>query len=134
MRSGLWNSGVHSPPVLERKPGALRNGLPFHNWDLPASIQLVRDRILKQPKGDRAFVELLMMARDVGLDVLEVACELVLDSTVVTTSIVLNEMRRLVAPDQPILLNVPDMLKLQIEPLADCGRYDHLREVSHVLH
>jgi hypothetical protein len=26
------------------------------------------------------------------------------------------------------------MLKLQIEPLADCGRYDHLREVSHVLH
>ncbi len=149
MRSGLWNSGVHSPPVLERKPGALRNGLPFHNWDLPASIQLVRDRILKQPKGDRAFVELLMMARDVGLDVLEVACELVLDGTVVTASVVphsgplgghqpnaevLNEMRRLVAPGQPILLNVPDMLKLQIEPLADCGRYHHLREVSHVLH
>ena len=124
----------HYLPILERKPGALRNGVPFLDWDLPTSIQLVRDRILKQPKGDRAFVELLMMARDVGLDVLEVACELVLDSTVVTTSIVLNEMRRLVAPDQPILLNVPDMLKLQIEPLADCGRYDHLREVSHVLH
>jgi hypothetical protein len=47
---------------------------------------------------------------------------------------VLNEMRRLVAPGQPIMLNVPDMLKLQIEPLADCGRYDHLRGVSHVLH
>jgi hypothetical protein len=30
-------------------------------------IQVVRDRILKQPKGDRAFVELLQIAREVGL-------------------------------------------------------------------
>jgi hypothetical protein len=101
---------------------------------LPASIQRVRDHILKQPKGDRAFVELLLMAREVGLEALEVACELVLEGNVVTASVVMNEMRRLVAPAQPILLNVPDMLKLQAEPLADCGRYDHLREVSHVLH
>ena len=124
----------HYLPILERKPGALRNGAPFLDWDLPTSIRLVRDRILKQPKGDRVFVELLMMAREVGLDVLEVVCELVLDGAVVTASVVLNEMRRLVAPGQPIMLNVPDMLKLQLEPLADCGRYDHLREVSHVLH
>ena len=124
----------HYLPILERKPGALRNGVPFLDWDLPTSIQLVRNRILQQPKGDRAFVELLMMAREVGLDVLEVACELVLDGTVVSASVVLNEMRRLIAPGQPILLNVPDMLKLQIEPLADCARYDHLREVNHVFH
>jgi hypothetical protein len=94
----------------------------------------VRDRILKQPKGDRAFVELLLMAREVGLEPLQVACELVLDGTVVTASVVMNEMRRLVAPGQPIMLNVPNMLKLQLEPLADCGRYDHLRELSHVVH
>ena len=47
---------------------------------------------------------------------------------------VLNEMRRLVAPSTPAMLNVPDMLKLQTEPRADCGRYDHLREVSHAIH
>ena len=124
----------HYLPILERKPGALRNGVPFREWDLPASIQRVRDRILNQPKGDRAFVELLMMAREVGLEPLQVACELVLDGTVVTASVVMNEMRRLVAPALPIMLSVPDMLKLKIEPIADCGRYDHLREVSHVLH
>jgi transposase len=124
----------HYLPILERKPGALRNGVPFCEWDLPASIQRVRDRILKQPKGDRAFVELLMMAREVGLEPLQVACELVLDGTVVNASVVMNEMRRLVSPALPIMLSVPDMLKLKIEPLADCGRYDHLREVSHVLH
>jgi hypothetical protein len=72
------------------------------------------------------------MARDVGLEPLQVACELVLDGTVVTAPVVMNEMRRLVASGQPTMLNVPDMLKLQLEPLADCGRYDHLCEVSHV--
>jgi hypothetical protein len=124
----------HYLPILERKPGALRNGVPFREWELPIAIQLVRDHILKQPKGDRAFVELLLMAREVGLEPLQVACELVLDGNVVTASVVMNEMRRLLAPAQPILLTVPDMLKLQREPLADCARYDHLREVSHVIH
>jgi hypothetical protein len=43
-------------------------------------------------------------------------------------------MRRLVAPMQPGTMNVPDALKLQIEPLADCARYDHLRGVARVVH
>ncbi len=124
----------HYLPILERKPGALRNGMPFREWDLPISIQRVRDRILKQPKGDRGFVELLLVARDVGLEPLEVACDLVLEGNVVTAAVVMNALRRLIAPTQPTLLTVPDMLKLRIEPLADCGRYDHLRGVGHVLH
>ena len=124
----------HYLPILERKPGALRNGAPFLDWDLPTPIRLVRDRILKQPKGDRAFVELLMMARELGLEALEVACELALDSGVISAPVVINEMRRLIAPTQPVALNVPDMLKLKIEPRADCGRYDDLRGGGHVLH
>jgi hypothetical protein len=124
----------HYLPLLKRKPGALRNGVPFLEWDLPVAIQIVRDRILKQPKGDRAFVELLLMARDIGLETLQVACELVLDGNVVTASVVMNAMRRLIAPSQPTSLSLPDLLKLRIEPLADCGRYDHLRGVSHVIH
>ena len=124
----------HYLPLLERKPGALRNGTPFREWDLPRSIQLVRDRILKQPKGDRAFVELLLMARDAGLEVLQVACELVLEGNVVTAPVVMNEMRRLLAPTQLATMSVPDLLKLEIEPLADCGRYDHLRGAPHVIH
>ena len=46
--------------MLEKKPSALRNGAPFVEWDLPAPIQHVRERLLKQPRGDRAFVELLL--------------------------------------------------------------------------
>ncbi len=56
----------HYLPVLEKKPGALRDGAPFVAWELPSPIQRVRDHILKQPKGDRAFVELLMLAFEPG--------------------------------------------------------------------
>ncbi|MGL5424031.1 MAG: Mu transposase domain-containing protein [Serratia fonticola] len=37
--------------ILEKKPGALRHGAPFVQWELPPAVQQVRDRILKQPKG-----------------------------------------------------------------------------------
>ena len=33
----------HYLPILERKPGALRNDVPFQEWDLPLAIQRVRD-------------------------------------------------------------------------------------------
>lgn len=76
----------------------------------------------------------LLMARDAGLEPLEVACELVLDGDVVTASVVMNTMRRLIAPMQPSAMSVPDMLKLEVEPLADCGRYDRLRGAAHAIH
>jgi transposase len=117
----------HYLPVLDKKPGALRNGAPFVTWALPTPIQTVRDRILKQPKGDRAFVELLMMAGEAGLDALTVACELALESGVVNASVVMNELRRLISPDLPASANnVPDGIALTMEPLANCQRYDHL--------
>jgi hypothetical protein len=122
----------HYLAVLEKKPGALRNGAPFIDWDLPVPIRLVRDRVLKQPKGDRAFVELLLVAREVGLEALQVACELTLDGGVITAAVVMNELRRLTAPPRPNSLSLPDQLRLQIEPLADCSRYDRLRGGQYV--
>jgi len=126
----------HYLPVLEKKPGALRHGAPFQQWDLPAPIRIVRDRILKQDKGDRAFVELLLMARalgESGLETLEVACDLTLQTGVIAAPIVLNEMRRLSEAARPrilqdIALSTP---VLQIEPKADCSRYDSLRRTRH---
>ena len=116
----------HYLSVLEKKPGALRHGIPFQNWDLPETIQQVRKKLLKQDKGDRAFVDCLLLARDVGLDTFETACEFTLKVGVVTGSIVLNEMRRLAEPEQPKELNASHHLKLNNEPKADFQRYDHL--------
>jgi transposase len=127
----------HYLPVLEKKPGALRHGAPFQSWDLPVSIKVVRDRILKQDKGDRAFVDLLLMARslgDNGLETLDVACDLTLQTGVISSAIVLNEMRRLTEAAKPkalidAALSTPI---LKLEPLADCSRYDTLRGERHV--
>ena len=93
---------------------------------------MVRDRILKHSKGDRAFVELLLLAREVGLDVLEVACELTLESGVITAPVVMNAMRRLTAPPRLQTLDGPPAPALRLAPVADCSRYDSLREVRHV--
>ncbi|NQD92367.1 IS21 family transposase, partial [Pseudomonas sp. CrR25] len=122
----------HYLPVLEKKPGALRNGAPFVAWELPSPIQQVRERLLKQPRGDRAFVELLLIARAVGLEPLQVACELALECGVVTGSLVMNELRRLTAPARPPQLTLPEQLQLRVEPLADCQRYEQLRGTHHV--
>jgi len=123
--------------VLEKKPGALRHGAPFVSWDLPVAIKVVRDRILKQDKGDRAFVDCLLMARDLGdtgLDALEVACDLTLQTGVISAAIVLNEMRRLTEAAKPkVLDSTPASVPtLTLEPMADCSRYDSLRSVRHV--
>jgi hypothetical protein len=34
----------HYLPILERKPGALRNGVPFLDWDLKLKLKLPRFR------------------------------------------------------------------------------------------
>lgn len=123
----------HYLPVLEKKPGALRDGAPFVAWDLPRPIQQVRDRILKHPKGDRAFVELLMLAGEAGLEALTMACELALECGSVSAPLVMNELRRLIAPHLPAAaISVPDGIALTIEPSANCHRYDYLLGSAHV--
>ena len=116
----------HYLSVLERKPGALRHGAPFLGWDLPVSIKRVRDRLLKQPQGDKAFVEVLVMAKEAGLETMETACALTLETGVVNASVVINELRRLLEPPRVKTLTAAESLSLHVEPAADCSRYECL--------
>ncbi|WP_249360673.1 hypothetical protein [Bathymodiolus heckerae thiotrophic gill symbiont] len=113
----------HYLAVLEKKPGALRHGVPFQAWNLPEPIQQVRKKRLQQDKGDRAFVDCLLLAKDVGIDAFEVACKLTLESGVVTGSIVLNDIRRLTEPDRPKVLSACHDLQLTTEPQASVEHY-----------
>ena len=49
----------HYVPVLVRKPGALRNGAPFKDWDLPPGLAKVHAKLKSHTDGDRQFVKLL---------------------------------------------------------------------------
>lgn len=121
----------HYLSILETKPGALRHGLPFANWKLPAAVEAVRVHALKQVKGDRTFAELLLVARETGLEALDVACQLAQEQGHLNTAVVLNELRRLTSPPRTCTMATPDALVLLLEPAANCARYDELRKLGH---
>ena len=50
-----------------KKPGALRNGAPFKDWDLPAALTQVRAKLKPHTDGDRQFVKILGAVLDHGL-------------------------------------------------------------------
>jgi hypothetical protein len=63
-----------------------------------------------------------------------VACDLTLQTGVISAAIVLNEMRRLTEEAKPKALDqsAVSLPTLTIEPMADCSRYDALRSERHV--
>ncbi|AHI27425.1 Integrase, catalytic region (plasmid) [Komagataeibacter xylinus E25] len=64
----------HYIGVLERKPGALRNGAPFRDWILPVSIERIRRRLADRPGGDRQVVRLLVAVNEHGLTCVDRDC------------------------------------------------------------
>lgn len=125
----------HYLALLEKKPGALRNGAPFRDWALPESIQKIRTLLMKQPRGDKACVSILMAIRLHGLEAVTVACELALTDKIISADYVLNLISRLHPTVTPADIAAPEHLTLKHEPIADFGRYDALLQgVNHVLH
>jgi hypothetical protein len=68
----------HYIPLLQRKPGALRNGAPFA--DMPEPLQVLRRALLRDPGGDRVMAQVLAIVPSAGLDALLVAVELALET------------------------------------------------------
>ena len=117
----------HYVPVLARKPGALRNGAPFKDWVLPASLERVRRKLAGAEDGDRQMVKILTTVLSDGLPVVEAACAEALRENVHSADVILNILARRRDVARPITIMTPDALKLRHEPQADCARYDSLR-------
>ena len=60
-------------PILERKPGALRNGAPFKDWKLPDALGRLRTHLSGHDDGDRQFVKILAAVQEDGLEAVEAA-------------------------------------------------------------
>ena len=113
----------HYITLIERKPGALRNGAPFA--DIPAPLKQLRQGLLRDPGGDRVMAQVLAAVPRAGLEAVIVAVELVVESGVLSVEHVLNVLGRLNAP--PLPPNVETSLQLTDVPLANTSRYDELR-------
>jgi transposase len=117
----------HYVPVLARKPGALRNGAPFKDWLLPTHLERVRRRLTGSDDGDRQMVKILAAVLSDGLAAVEAACAEALAGGIHSADVVLNVLARRRDPAPAVTILVPEALRLQQAPLADCGRYDSLR-------
>jgi len=116
----------HYVPILQRKPGALRNGAPFKEWKLPRAMQRIQTRYLKRPGGDREFVELLLMAQQHSLDTINNACEQSLAEGTGQLATIVNIVHRLTEQQRPAALNVVNYPRINALPVANCHRYDSL--------
>lgn len=123
----------HYLAVLQRKPGALRNGAPF--TELPAAFKRLQAALLKQPSGDREMVEVLALVLHHDEQAVLAAVELALEAGVPTKMHVLNVLHRLLdGKAEPPPVNAPQALRLVNEPQANVLRYDELREERKVRH
>jgi transposase len=120
----------HYLPVLLKKPGALRNGAPFKDWDLPSGLAQVRAKLAQHADGDRQFVKVLGAVPGHGLAAVEAACAEALEAGLAAGDVILAILARQRQPSLPPSITTPDALRLNIEPAADCGRYDSLRRVA----
>ena len=117
----------HYLAVLQRKPGALRNGAPFH--ELPLGFKRLQSALLKRPGGDREMVEVLALVLHHDEQAVLTAVELALEAGVPTKTHVLNLLHRLLdgTPMVPAPITAPQALRLTNEPKANVLRYDTLR-------
>jgi hypothetical protein len=113
----------HYIPLVQRKPGALRNGAPFA--DMPAPLKQLKLGLMRHEGGDKIMAQVLAAVPTAGLDAVLVAVELVIESGALSAEHVLNVLTRLNAVPPPP--SVETSLQIKEPPLANTGRYDSLR-------
>jgi transposase len=113
----------HYIALIERKPGALRNGAPFA--DMPKPLLRLQRLLLKREGGDRVMAKVLAAVPMAGLEAVLVAVELVLESGAASAEHIENVLFRLKPTPTPP--RVETTLQVSEVPVANTERYDRLR-------
>lgn len=122
----------HYIGLIQRKPGALRNGAPFA--EMPEPLRMLQKQLLRHPGGDRVMVQVLAAIPVQGLPAVLEAVGTALATGCANGEHVLNVLSRLRPPPDPgAMETVP---RLREEPQANVARYDQLRttdmeEINH---
>jgi len=124
----------HYLPVVQRKPGALRNGAPFA--EMPAPFLLLQQHLLKKAGGDREMVDVLALVLQHDEKIVLTAVEMACKAGVPTKTHILNVLHRLIdgRPITPPTVEAPQALTLTNEPEANVERYDTLRRSREARH
>jgi len=115
----------HYLAVVQRKPGALRNGAPFAG--LPTSFRRLRRVLRQRDGGDREMADILALVLHHDEKLVEQAVSEAIESDVISKTHILNRLSRLLDTPPPAALEPPPALSLSNEPIANTERYDDLR-------
>ena len=119
----------HYIELIQRKPGAFRNGAPFK--EMPAPLQELQRQLLKHTGGDRVMAQVLGAVNLHGLEAVLVATELALQAGRVSAEHILNVLGRLKEPTLE-RLQIETPLNLNTPAQANLERYDALRNEQEV--
>jgi transposase len=121
----------HYLAVVQRKPGALRNGAPF--LEMPDAFRQLQGHLLKRLGGDKEMVEILSLVLHHDEQAVLSAVSMALEAGVATKIHILNVLHRLIDPKAPPAspIDAPQALRLIQEPKANVEIYDTLREIRH---
>lgn len=115
----------HYLAVVQRKPGALRNGAPFD--ELPESFKRLQKLLLRRLGGDREMADILALVLQHSEADVERAIDEALKAEMPSKQHVINCLNRQTVQETPSPLNIPQKLTLRHEPQANTQRYDQLR-------
>jgi transposase len=120
----------HYLAVVQRKPGALRNGAPFA--ELPASFKRLQSVLMPRDGGDREMADILALMLHHDEQLVEQAVREAIETDIISKTHILNRLSRLLDTPLPAAFTPPPALTLREEPIANTERYDALRGTRHV--
>lgn len=115
----------HYIPLVEHKPGALRNGAPFVT--MPEPLRRLQHHLLKRVGGDRLMANLLTMVPIHGLETVMIAIDLAFETGMPSTEHIINLISRLQQTSNEPEVNAPT---LKQPAKANVQRYDALLGAS----
>ncbi len=124
----------HYVPILERKPGALRNGAPFKALNLPVAMQKVREKLAQYSDGDKQFIRVLLAVSVYGLHAVENACSQAITQGGCNDTVIFRYLEPVLKVNEN-----EEYLALLFPPTEDLQCYNHIflsgkvisREVGH---
>lgn len=126
----------HYLPILAHKPGALRNGAPFINMDLPDELNKVRQSLEQRENGSRDFAHILSYIPIESIESVINACSYAIKMQAISKDVILNALFR--KNDESAIQNTeeevpvgnpgedPKYLELKYVPEENCSSYDQL--------
>jgi hypothetical protein len=82
----------HYIDLVQRKPGALRNGTPF--MDLPSALLRLRQSLMRHAGGERVMAQVLAVVAQARLEAVLVAMEVLIEGTTPSGAISVEHVRK----------------------------------------